>query len=193
MEWILASGSPRRKELLQEIGLSFRVLPSNVSEEFSASLSPSEVVQQLAARKATDVASKEKEASIIGADTIVVRKGEIIGKPRDQKDAARILSSLQGREHQVYSGIALSYLRDGERHLITDYRMTKVHMRPLTEQEIWWYIKTGEPMDKAGAYGIQGKGASLIEGIEGCYFNVVGLSLVLFVDMMKRCGYSLYD
>lgn len=192
MEWILASGSPRRKELLQGTGLTFRVLPSDVSEEVSASLSPAEVVQQLAARKAMDVASKEKEACIIGADTIVVRDGEIIGKPRDQEDAARILSSLQGREHQVYSGIALSYLRYGERHLLTDYRMTKVHMRPLSEQEIGWYIKTGEPMDKAGAYGIQGKGACLIEGIEGCYFNVVGLSLVLLADMMKRCGYSLF-
>lgn len=193
MEWILASGSPRRKELLEGIGLSFRVLPSDVSEEVDSSLSPAEVVQQLAARKAAGVAHQAKRAGIIGADTIVVCDGEIIGKPRDQEDAARILSSLQGREHQVYSGIALSYLRNGERQMITDYRMTKVHMRSLTEQEIWWYIRTGEPMDKAGAYGIQGKGACLIEGIEGCYFNVVGLSLDLFADMMKRCGYSLFD
>ena len=149
------------------------------------------MVQHLAATKAADVAKRAEQAGVIGADTIVVRDGGVIGKPRDREDAVHILTSLQGRAHEVYTGIALSYPDRGERRMLTDYRMTKVYMRSLSREAIERYVETGEPLDKAGAYGIQGIGACLVERIEGCYFNVVGLSLALLTEMMERCGYSL--
>lgn len=138
------------------------------------------------------VATSFSSAVVVGADTVVSIDGDILGKPRDRADANRMLHLLAGRQHQVYTGIALIEVHKGEIHkLITDYRQTDVWMRRLTDQEINWYIDTGEPMDKAGAYGIQSYGACFIERIEGCYFNVVGLSLSLLDEMMKQLGYHL--
>lgn len=172
---ILASGSPRRKELLEQIGLDFTVMVSNI-EEVITKKKPHEIVMELSAQKAVDVKKKVAEDYIvIGADTIVActwEDGEqILGKPQNEEQAYHMLKMLQGNVHQVYTGVTICF---GE---ITDtfYERTKVEVYPMSDNRIWDYIKTGEPMDKAGAYGIQGRFAAYIKGIEGDYNNVVGL------------------
>ncbi|SEN34299.1 Maf family protein [Lihuaxuella thermophila] len=192
-ELVLASGSPRRRELLSQLGLSFRVQISRADETIDH-LSPAAAVEQLALRKAKAVAAECDSALVIGADTVVVLDGEILGKPEDSGHAVRMLHRLQGRSHQVYTGIALVQVRSGKviRELV-DHNQTQVTMRALSPQKIDWYVETGEPLDKAGAYGIQGLGALLVEKIEGCYFNVVGLSVSLLDDMMERMGFSLTE
>lgn len=190
-ELVLASGSPRRREILTQLGLSFRVQTSQTDETVS-NLSPAAAVEQLALRKAKAVATGCDSALVIGADTVVALDGEILGKPEDEGHAARMLNRLQGRTHQVYTGIALVQVSSGKviRELV-DHNQTRVTMRVLSPQKIEWYVGTGEPLDKAGAYGIQGLGALLVEKIEGCYFNVVGLSVSLLDEMMERMGFSL--
>jgi septum formation protein len=185
---ILASASPRRRELLDQIGLEFTVMPSSVAEEGDAS-SPEEKAEHFAVIKAQDVAGKlDGDGYVIGADTIVVVDGDIFGKPADKEDARRMLIRLRGREHQVITGLAVIRLRDGE--TITGHEITTVIMRPLSGGEIDGYIATGEPMDKAGAYAIQGRGAVFIPGIRGCYFNVVGLPLSRLLSMLSGLGWS---
>lgn len=195
---ILASASPRRRELLSQIGMEFEVRPSGAREETEGTR-PSEIVEELSALKARDVfdflSQEEKEdALVIGADTIVSLDGKIMGKPEDSGKAALMLGCLQGRTHQVYSGVTLIFLiqeKEGEephRRELSFHEKTDVSMFPMSEREIESYVATGEPLDKAGAYGIQGKCAAYIRGIEGDYYNVVGLPLGRLCQEMKKAG-----
>jgi len=183
---ILASSSPRRRELLQGLGIPFTVLSSDVDESTSPELTPQQIVESLAQRKACEVAKNVSAGLVIGADTIVVLDGNVLGKPRDEADAFQMLQSLQGREHIVYSGVAIVDVKAGREEVA--HRSTKVRIRSLTEQEIKAYIATKEPMDKAGSYAIQGIGATIVDSIEGDYFTVVGLPLNLMADMLSRFG-----
>lgn len=183
---ILASSSPRRKELLQTLGLSFSIQSSDVDETTNPGMQPQEIVEELALRKARKIASGLTEGVVLGSDTIVVLDGEILGKPVDDEDAYRMLHALQGCEHTVYSGIALIDAESGQSEVT--HSRTQVRIRPLAPDEIRAYIATREPMDKAGSYAIQGIGATLVEGIEGDYFTVVGLPLRLTASMLSRFG-----
>lgn len=184
---ILASQSPRRRELLTQIGLKFEVIPSTV-EEVITSTNSVEVVQELAQQKARDVAEvagremAKDSLLVIGADTIVVYEGKILGKPGDKEDAVRMLTMLQGKEHSVYTGVALL---SGEQEIIFAEE-TRVQMCPMTPEEIAWYVNTGEPMDKAGAYGIQGLCARFVRQIQGDYNNVVGLPVGRIYQELKK-------
>ena len=186
---ILGSASPRRRELLAQIGVEFEVLVSD-GEEHYTSTEPSEIVQELAIAKAENVAvgaADLKNVLLIGADTIVALDGEILGKPKSEEDAFRMLKSLQGRGHQVYTGIALLlYDEVGEKSIIRHAERTEVFVHAMEDEEICRYIATGEPMDKAGSYGIQGKFAAYIDRIEGDYYNVVGLSCGVSVSAVER-------
>lgn len=173
MNLILASGSPRRRELLTQIGLTFSVHPADVDETLDPAWTAREAVERLSARKAEAVAAEFPDDLILAADTVVSLDEKILGKPKTPEDAAAMLSALSGRSHKVYTGFTL---RRGEK-TVTRSEATAVTFRPLTRDEIAAYIATGEPMDKAGAYGIQGLGGVLITGIEGDYFNVMGLPI----------------
>ncbi len=174
MDIILASQSPRRRELLTQVGLTFRVHVSDVDEATAPGTPPARMVEELSRRKASAVAALEgPEPLIIAADTVVALEGAILGKPHSQEDAFAMLSALSGREHHVYTGVTV--IHGGKS--VTFHENTAVRFRPLSESDIRDYIATGEPMDKAGAYGIQGRGALLVEGISGDYGNVVGLPL----------------
>jgi septum formation protein len=186
---ILASSSPRRRELLQTLGLPFTVMTSDVDESTQPGMSPEAVVEELALRKARAVASRLDAGVVLGSDTVVVLDGHILGKPADEPDAFRMLSALQGREHTVYSGVALIDAATGR--LEVAHSKTVVRIRPLTEREIRAYIATKEPMDKAGSYAIQGIGSTLVESIEGDYFTVVGLPLCLTANLLSRFGITL--
>jgi septum formation protein len=180
---VLASGSTRRRELLASLGLPFEVVPPLVDEKSVdvTGLGPREKVLKLAVVKGQDVAERYPDALVIAADTLVAIDGKILEKPVDRDDAFRMLSTLQGNEHSVFSSIAVFY----QGRKVVDSLETKVQMRPLTDEAIWRYVDTGEPMDKAGSYAIQGYGSLLVESIEGCYFNVVGMSLVLLDQLCK--------
>lgn len=169
---ILASASPRRQELLKQIGISFEVMPSRKEEKADVS-EPKKLVEALSAQKAEDIREQAADdtALIIGADTVVCCDGKVLGKPRDKEDACRMLSMLQGRKHQVYTGVTLC--RGQERLIFSE--CTQVEFYPMSKEQILFYVSTKEPMDKAGAYGIQGLGAMWVKGIEGDYNNVVGL------------------
>lgn len=188
-EIILASQSPRRKELLENIGLDFEVV---VSEADESAVSKEDVpvgvyVQELALIKAAAVAKKvlkNKKAIIISADTIVTKDGEILGKPSDEDDAMRMLLSLSGREHEVYTGYCVMRIKDG--YTVCNNVKTSVKFKELTEEKIRKYIEKGECMDKAGAYGIQGMGGLLIEKIDGDYANVVGLPVSALSDTLEK-------
>jgi len=177
---ILASASPRRKELLAYIIPRFDVVPSGIDE--TASGKPAEQVKKLALDKALDVASKHRDALVIGADTLVAAGRRVLGKPASEAEAADMLRLLSGREHKVYTGVAV--VLDGAAK--ADVNMTRVLFAPLSDAEIRDYIKTGEPMDKAGAYGIQGYGGKFIRAVHGCYFNVMGLPLNMLYNMLKK-------
>ena len=179
---VLASASPRRKELFELAGLSFDIVPSQVEEVITRE-KPWEVVMELASQKAWDVWKQTGGKQIIvGADTVVAYDGKILGKPEDKEDAARMLSMLSGNTHQVYTGVSVIY-KEKEWNF---YEETKVQFYPLNQNEIQTYIQTGEPMDKAGAYGIQGKAAPFIKSIEGDYYNVVGFPIGRFLQEMKK-------
>lgn len=185
LDVILASASPRRRELLALIFGDFRVLPSEFEESLVPSeLAPADHVVYSASAKARDVAARAADSLVIGADTIVVVDGEILGKPADEADAARMLRALSGRTHEVYTGITV-ILGDTER---TGVERTEVAFRELSDETISRYIASGEPMDKAGAYAIQGKGAVLIKCISGCYPNVVGLPLYRLSALLGEFG-----
>ena len=173
MSFILASASPRRKELLEQIGVKFDILPATGEEVITKEL-PGEVVMELAKQKAEEVAKTAgADALVLGADTVVAYEGKILGQPKDEADALRMLTMLSGKEHEVYTGVALIDNRD--QSMENFFERTKVTMYPVSEEEIRDYIAGGEPMDKAGAYAIQGLGAKFIQKIEGDYNNVVGL------------------
>lgn len=173
MKLVLASASPRRREILNNLGYDFTVRPSNAEEIIDGNQTPAETVESLASQKAQSVAlSAADDEIVLGADTVVVYDGKILGKPTDKKDAENMLHTLSGKIHEVYTGVCLAD-RNGVLNCFSV--CTKVKFYPLSDDEITRYIDSGEPMDKAGSYGIQGKGCYLIEGIEGDYFNVVGL------------------
>ena len=186
MKIILASQSPRRKELLERMGIQdFETISPNVDESAFHGLPPEELVRRLSAEKAAAVAGKVGEdAIVIAADTVVALEGAILGKPADELDAFKMLSALSGVRHQVYTGVTVC--RGGEKQ--TAHEVTDVTFRELSEREIEDYISTGEPMDKAGAYGIQGYGALLIQGISGDYYNVMGLPVCRLSGMLARFG-----
>lgn len=175
---ILASASPRRRELLHQVGLVPEIVPSHV-EEVITSTSPADVVMELSAQKAADVAGSfsdaadEAEVVVIGADTVVAIDGQILGKPGTVEEAKQMIRMLQGRKHQVYTGVTMIFVKSNERCCFAEE--TDVLVYPMTEEQICHYVSTGEPMDKAGAYGIQGQFAAYIQGIAGDYNNVVGL------------------
>ncbi|MGM0879990.1 MAG: Maf family protein [Bacillota bacterium] len=189
---VLASSSPRRKELVASLGLSLPVyiLSTDTDESILPGWTPVQVVEQLSLRKAQAAASmlqqkQDREPSlIIGADTIVVLDGDVLGKPSHDEEAKAMLRRLQGRSHEVYTGVACVLSSNGEAAVA--HRMTKVQMKPLSEQQIAGYVATGEPHDKAGSYGIQGLGSTMVDRIDGCYFNVVGLPLALLSDMLAQ-------
>ncbi|WP_423805279.1 Maf family protein [Paenibacillus illinoisensis] len=187
---ILASTSPRRKDLIASLQLAFKVIPSHADEDTPPEWTPEQTVQELAMRKAMAVyrglEGQEQDAIIVGSDTVVVLDGDILGKPVDQQDAERMLARLQGRTHRVFTGVACIDAGNGQS--LVHYRQTEVTMKELSEATIRAYVQTGEPMDKAGSYAIQGIGASLVDRIEGCYFNVVGLPLSLLSDMLDGFG-----
>jgi septum formation protein len=183
---ILASSSPRRRELMAGLGIDFTVQPSLEDEDVPAGTAPAQMVEMLSLRKAQSSARGFQQGLVIGSDTIVVLNDRILGKPSDENDAFSMLSQLQGRIHTVYSGVAV--VEAGTGKYKTAHQFTKVKMRTLSEEKIRRYIKTGEPMDKAGAYAIQGLGATLVESIEGDYFTVVGLPLSLLSDMLAEFG-----
>ena len=183
MKLILASQSQRRQELFALIGLDFSIVPSDADETIGA-CDPAEFVEQLSLRKAQAVKATRENCCVVGSDTIVCLNHEIIGKPQDRQDAYRILKKLSGRTHTVYTGLAV--LTDSSTQLCHD--AAQVTFEVLTDEEIWSYIDSGEPMDKAGAYGIQGTAAVFVTRIEGCYFTVVGLPLPQLYKMLKNVG-----
>ena len=187
---ILASGSPRRRELMQMLcpeGL--RIIPAVGEEKADPALPPDRLVEELSSAKAFEVASRcaDADAVVIGADTVVVLDGSILGKPRDAADARRMLKSLSGRSHTVFTGVTV--LRGGK--ALKCAERTEVFFRPLTDDEIDRYIATGEPMDKAGAYGAQGWASLFVERLDGDFFNVMGLPLCRLGLMLKELGVEL--
>ena len=202
---ILASQSPRRKELLEHIGLEFEICPAKGEEIITKSI-PEEVVMELSKHKAEDVAAmvasfgeNHKEITtpsdilVIGADTVVAYDGKILGKPVDEADAKRMLTMLSGNTHSVFTGVTLVLIdKEGRAGELVFYEKTDVKMHKMTEKEIDRYIATGEPMDKAGSYGIQGKCAIYIEKIDGDYNNVVGLPVTRIYQELKNIGIDIY-
>ena len=193
MKIYLASASPRRKELLKQVGLSFKTMPSTVEEKITKT-EPNEVVEELSYQKAVDVCGKlaaegKEDFVVIGADTVVSCWGRIMGKPEDKEDACLMLRDLQGRSHQVYTGVTLAWKsRDISPMYFTFSECTDVTMYSMNEEEIKKYVDSGEPMDKAGAYAIQGLCAAYIQGICGDYNNVVGLPVGRVCQELKNRG-----
>ena len=186
MQLILASASPRRKALLSLFGIPFTVRAADIDETMDPEKPPFDEVARVSRSKALAV-SRGKEDIVIAADTIVYLDGVILGKPKDTADAARMLAALSGREHTVYTGVAV--LRGGETRQAAEH--TAVRFRTLTPEEIARYIATGEPMDKAGAYGIQGRGALFVAHLDGDYFNVMGLPLCRLGQLLNELGVEL--
>lgn len=175
MRIILASGSPRRKEILEQAGIVCEVLPSD-KEEVITTADPREAVKELSLMKASHIAGLQKEdVIVIGADTVVADGSQILGKPDNEEDAVRMLRRLSGKSHMVYTGVTLIKIEEDRKTVRTFCEETKVTVAPMTEEEIQKYVATREPMDKAGAYGIQGRFSVFVTGIEGEYLNVVGL------------------
>lgn len=188
---ILASGSPRRRELLENMGIhGFAVRPSAHEEPFDGALPEGEAVEKIALMKGRDAARSAGDGDIvIAADTLVFLDGRPLGKPAGEQEAAAMLRALSGQEHRVITAVAV--LRDGREYVT--HVTTGVRFRPLSQEEIDWYVGTGEPLDKAGAYGIQGLGGMLIEGIHGDYFNVVGLPVAALAGLLRKAGYNVFS
>jgi len=191
MQLILASASPRRRQLLAQLNLNFTVLVSSQEEKVDGEQDPVLLAERLALAKAREVATGLPEGLVIGADTIVVLGERILGKPASKTEAKEMLELLSGREHQVISGLALVKAVTGEYWIA--HEITSVWFRVLDADEIASYIASGEPFDKAGAYGIQGLGAVFVEKIEGCYFNVVGLPLARLYLLLREAGFHFFD
>lgn len=187
---ILASGSPRRREIFTKLGINFQYVTANVDESFNSGLPVEGEIMRVAATKAYSVSAIYEEAFIVGADTIVVLGDEIIGKPKDKYDAQNILSKLSNRKHEVFTGVAVV----NKKNKICErfYEKTDVYFKKLTNELINWYIDSEEPMDKAGAYGIQGKGSLLVEKIDGNYDNVMGLPAGKLLEVFGKLGIRPY-
>jgi septum formation protein len=188
MKIILASASPRRRQLLEQIGLKFTVLPTGADEPDLPHLHPAGAAVHIAKMKAEHAAKGVQDGIIIAADTIVAIAGRQLGKPRDAQDAAAMLRMLQGKRHAVYTGVCTLKLPEGRE--VCACERTWVKMAPMDDGQIRAYIATGEPMDKAGAYGIQGYGAVFIEKVEGCFFNVMGLPLRRLYGMLRELDFE---
>lgn len=194
MRIVLASASPRRRQLLQLVGLTPEILPADVDESIPGDLAPAEICRALAVRKADAAAERlrgdDGEWLVLAADTIVALGDEVLGKPSDPDEAAAMLTRLAGRMHRVFTGVAIR--RGGGPGAAVEadvaHEETRVWMRPLTPAQIAAYVRSGEPLDKAGGYGVQGLGAILVERLEGCYYNVVGLPLSRVCRMLERHG-----
>lgn len=183
---VLASKSPRRYELLKQVGLEFDVIPSRIEENFIKGESPRKHVLRLAEAKTLDVGNRHPNRWIVAADTIVYVDHSILGKPKSQEEAKKMLRRLSMKEHQVLTGFSVCHLGKGKKD--RGVVQTAVKVKKLTQPEIEWYIRTGEPFDKAGGYGIQGIGSFMIESIRGSYTNVVGLPLCELIQMLVRLG-----
>lgn len=184
MDIILASSSPRRKEILGNTNLKFEVIKSDIDEVILPEESPCQIVMRLAYEKSMDIAYNNKDKLIIGADTIVCLGNVVLGKPKDKLDAIEMIKKLSGTTHQVITGISLINL-DANKKII-DYVVSNVKFKNLSHEDVMDYIQTNESLDKAGAYGIQGYGALLIEEIQGDYFNIVGLPISKLSDLLKK-------
>lgn len=183
---ILASVSPRRKELLKRIGLRFKVDPSNYEENMSSELEPHELAKSLSLEKAKLVAEKHMNALVIAADTFIVFEGKILGKPRTETEAKEMLETISGRQHSVITGFTI--IDAANNRALSKAVETKVYIRKLSSNEIDAYVESKEPLDKAGAYAIQGLGSVIVEKIEGDYFNVIGLPLSALAETLKEFG-----
>ncbi len=186
---ILASSSPRRRELLRLVGLNFEVEPGNYVEKMDLDMPPRSLARFLSRRKAEIVAAKYRDAVVIAADTFILFRGRLMGKPHTEKEARRMLEALNGKTHSVITGFTVIDTMSGKR--LSKSVETKVIFKRLTSTEIESYIRTNEPLDKAGAYAIQGLGAVIVKKIEGDYFNVIGLPLSSFADALKKFGVPL--
>jgi septum formation protein len=184
---ILASSSPRRKALLEDLHISFEVSSSDADESFDKSLEPGEIVMELAKRKADAISKAHPESYCLGADTIVYHNGNVLGKPASRKDAYQTLKELSGAEHAVYTGVSIAV---NGKHTVF-FEKTKVLFWELTDEEINAYLDTGEPFDKAGAYGIQGVGRLLVKEIKGDYFTVVGLPISRTIRELRALGFDM--
>jgi septum formation protein len=183
---ILASRSPRRAQLLEQLGLAFTTLAADIDERYLPGEEPGAHVERLAREKAAAIARAHPDAIVVGSDTVVVVEGDVLGKPSDAADAVRMLLRLAGRTHEVATGVAV--VHGGATHAGTE--RVAVRFRDFDEAVARAYVETGEPMDKAGAYGIQGYGAALVEGIAGDYFAVMGLPLVRLLGLLQRAGFG---
>ena len=189
MDIILASGSPRRSDLMKQVGLEFRVSTCNTDESYDKNLTPAEIVMELSLRKADAVFDKEmpeKDTVVVAADTIVAMDNEILGKPKDRNDAIRMLKELSGRKHQVYTGVTMYYYVGGRVFIENFADCADVYFRELSGETITAYVDSWEPMDKAGAYGIQGLGAILVDKIDGDYYTIVGLPISKVYHSIKN-------
>jgi septum formation protein len=184
---ILASSSPRRKELLENLQLTFTISSSEVDESFDPMLSPEDVVMELAERKAQAVFKDNPESFVLGSDTIVVANGQVLGKPTNSEEATRMLNILSGQQHDVYTGVAILSANASTKF----FEKTEVQFWELTDQEISYYVQSGEPLDKAGSYGIQQLGSMLVKKIKGDYYAVVGLPVARTVRELRKVGYQL--
>jgi septum formation protein len=190
LRWSLASASPRRNEILNRLGLRFRVDPSGIREPARKNReTPSQYAVRIACLKAEEVAERHSSGRVIGVDTIVVLGNSILAKPESRADARSMLERLSGRWHEVLSGICL--IDCAASRTYSDFGRSRVHFRRLSPGDIEWYLNTGEYRDKAGAYGVQGYAALLIDRIEGCYFNIVGFPVTAFQQLCKKSGIDL--
>lgn len=186
MRFILASSSPRRRELLGSIGLQFDIIPSEIPEQRGQAETPEEYVARLSREKARAVAEKHPSRWVIAADTTVALDDHVLEKPTDAEDAKRMLAMIAGHTHVVYTGVTLKRL--DVKYLDTHVATSEVRMLPMTARDIEWYVGTREPLDKAGAYAAQGVGGMFIDSIHGSYTNVVGLPLALLFQMLRKAG-----
>lgn len=187
---ILASKSPRRKEILEGFGFKLEILTSNI-DEVSNETGLLEKVMDISRKKALEIAQGKRGSYVVSADTVVILEGNVLGKPAGEDEAFDMLNNLSGRQHKVLTAYTLLNLEKGID--FTNYDCTEVYFKELSEEEIRWYISTGEPMDKAGAYGIQGKGAVLVNKIEGDFFNVMGFPISKFYDDLKTLGLDMEE
>ncbi len=188
---ILASTSPRRKELAGQMGLEFEVIPSNYEENMNQNLSSKELAKTLAYGKAKEVATRVNKGIVIGIDTFVVLEGKKMGKPKNKEEAFLMLKKTSGKTQKVYSGVAMIDCENGKE--LKDCAITELKFRKMSDEEIKKYIETGEPMDKAGAYAVQGLSSIFIEKINGCYHNIVGFPIYTIYKNLKKLGVNIFE
>lgn len=189
---ILASASSRRKDILEQVGVTCEIMPSQIAEESQAT-DPGSFVEELSSAKAEKIADQvDGDFVIIGADTVVVKDNALFGKPSSEEEACQMLGALQGARHEVFTGVTLISVANGEGLIDTFHVRTIVDMMPMTAEQISAYVQSGEPMDKAGGYGIQGKGAAYIRDVAGDFFNVVGLPISTVLSRLENMGVNLY-